>query len=48
MAQQAAKGALSGIVAVPSCALSASEAAFQGLKMGRLEEHPKAGRLTGL
>ncbi|KIZ04218.1 ribose 5-phosphate isomerase A [Monoraphidium neglectum] len=41
LAQQVASGKLPGVVAVPSCSTAASEAAFQGLAMSSLEQHPK-------
>jgi hypothetical protein len=43
LAQQVASGKLPGVVAVPSCSTAASEAAFQGLAMSSLDQHPKVG-----
>lgn len=41
LALQAARGALPGVVAVPSCAAAAAEAAFHGLAVSNLGDHPK-------
>ncbi|KAI8473591.1 MAG: ribose-5 phosphate isomerase-related protein [Monoraphidium minutum] len=41
LALRAAKGELPGVVGVPSCAAAAAEAAFQGLALSSLEQHPR-------